>query len=416
MMKRGSFDRVSVTIKDRLDRKFRFLGHAGQPLPEFLAQHRLPTSTIIAFQDGQPVSEWAVTLDPAHPIHLEMVRAYHLPDILDTSGTAPTDVSNPLYTKSVMMFTEDGGGIRNVSHFTGSDLTEYLHQVFLDSLTMPAPMFEENEHLVVGFSGGRDSLAMMLMFSRLKSQLPELRITAVTVNDCIAELDLSYTRNLCGSFGIEHRVVDPSEIRNGFRMSCTFQKALEALYDRYGRQRTLYALHHVMRRMVESVASELDVSKIALGLHLEDITASILRSMTTGYLVGYPWSRSFGPFTYVYPLWNITKKEITLYLLDSAQEYSQQGSAATFDRGTVDRDIYYAAADSIQDIWPGFSQHLYRGYQLLLDRMPIPTLFATCTNCASQYAVTTEAEPPSGTGENLCPVCTDFRDIGALWA
>jgi len=406
--------RVFVRVIDRLDRSFKFPGYENQPLHEFLAQHRIPTSAVIAFRDGKPVSEWSVILDGNHEIELKMVRAYHLPDIIDTTGALADIREAPIYTKSALMFTEDGGGIRKTSHMGSGELTQYLHDTFKQSLLHPSPMIKEGDHLIVGFSGGRDSLAMMLMFSRLREEIPEIKITAVTVNDCIAELDLNYTKSLCGRFSVDHLVIEPDDIQRGFKLKKKFPDCLQALYNKYGRQHSLYALHHVMRRMVESVASELKTDKIVLGLHLEDITASILRSLTTGYIVGYPWHRSFGKFSYLYPLWNITKKEITLYLLDTAQEYSEQGSAATFDRGTVDRDIYYASADSIQDIWPGFSQHLYLGYEALLNQLKEGPRFECCCNCGSEYALSTYYETYYDES-NFCAVCNDFKTVGVLW-
>ena len=169
-----------------------------------------------------------------------------------------------------------------------------------------------------------------------------------------------------------------------------------------------------MRRMVEQVATETGTTKIALGLHLEDIAASILRSITTGYLVGFPWKRDFGGFTYVYPLWAFPKKEITLYLKFTANKYSKQGSAATFDRGTVDRDIYYALADHSNDVWPGFSLHLFEGYSHILSKIKEDTIaFAECENCGGSFALNTSKGGASARSV-YCAVCEDLIRSGVL--
>lgn len=343
-----------------------------------------------------------------------MVRAYHLPDIMDRSMLEAYYDKDIVYSKTFLEFTEDGGGINKIAHLNKKELIHYFEDTFLKSTLTKETIFEDGDKIIVAFSGGRDSLSLIVLLHRLRKKLPNIDITAVTVNDCIDELDLNYTIDLCKKFNFNHIIVEKNELVEKFNLNIDFETALQKMYDKYGRQHTLYTLHYVMRHMVEKVYKKIGANKIALGLHLEDITASTLRSLTTGYFVGYPWERNFGGINYIYPLWALNKKEITLYLKLSANQYSKQGSAATFDRGTVDRDIYYAVADHSQDIWPGFAQHLFGGYSNILNKVKDDYYeYKICENCGGIFS-----EPRDKSVKlverQLCSVCKDFEDINVL--
>ncbi|MHA1278617.1 MAG: ATP-binding protein [Candidatus Helarchaeota archaeon] len=405
---------IFVLVVDRLDRSFNYWVDEDDLILDFLKREGYPTSSVIVYENGKIVSEFNTRFKNGSDYKIEMVRAYHLPDIMDRSISQSEIHSDAIYAKTFMELTEDGGGINKIAFFNKHELPNYFENSFLQSTDSKYGIFENRDKVVIAFSGGRDSLSLVLLMSRLRDKLPNIDITAVTVNDCIDKLDFDYTINICDEFGINHIIKEKKNIEHVFRMKIDFESALKSIYIKYGRQHTLYTLHYVMRRMVEGVYDEISANKLALGLHLEDITASILRSITTGYSVGYPWKRDFGGINYIYPLWALTKKEITLYLKLTAESFSKQGSAATFDRGTVDRDIYYALADHANDVWPGFSLHLFRGYENILNNMKEErNEYLKCKNCNGifTHSLLNEKELYN---KNYCAVCSDLYSIDAI--
>jgi len=409
-----SSDPIVIKVVDRLDRSFTYYVDEGELILDFLKRKGYPTGSIIVNENGRVVSEYITKFKRGFDYSIEMVRAYHLPDIMDRDVNLPSEDNDIIYAKSFMELTEDGGGINKIAFYNQADLTKYFEKTFLESNSNEYGIFENGDKVVIAFSGGRDSLSLVLLISRLRDQLPKIDITAVTVNDCIDQLDLNYTINLCKEFEIKHIIQDKADIEKAFNLKIDFESALKSLYVNFGRQHTLYTLHYVMRHMVEIVYGKISANKLALGLHLEDVTASILRSLTTGYLVGYPWKRDFGGINYIYPLWALSKKEITLYLKLTAENYSKQGSAATFDRGTVDRDIYYALADHANDIWPGFSLHLFKGYSNILGNTRNGTnSYFRCKNCNGLFSLS-KLNFVDPSKNEYCAVCSDLYSVDAI--
>ena len=405
---------VDIVIFDRLDRRFHYQAQSGTLVFDFLKKEGFPSSSVIVYENNEIVSEFVTTFRLGRKYEIEMVRAYHLPDIMDRSLDLSNVPSGIVYAKNFLALGEDGGGINKIALFDKKTFVKHFEKSFLQSFQPPADIIHNNDKIVVAFSGGRDSLSLILLLSRLKNLLPSISITAVTVNDCIDSLDLGYTVDLCKELGVRHVIKEKSDIEDAFHLSKDFDSVLKHIYSKYGRQHTLYTLHFVMRHMVEQAAIEIGANKIALGLHLEDISASILRSITTGYSVGFPWKRDFGTVNYIYPLWALPKKEITLYLKLTAEQYSRQGSAATFDRGTVDRDVYYALADHANDIWPGFSFHLFEGYAAILRNTKRNTVsFRKCKNCSGTYASFRTAGEIQET-RRYCDVCNDLIGANAI--
>ena len=48
----------------------------------------------------------------------------------------------------------------------------------------------------------------------------------------------------------------------------------------------MYIDHHTTRRTLETFAEGLSISKIALGLHANDLVAGMLNEWSTGYMAG----------------------------------------------------------------------------------------------------------------------------------
>jgi len=140
----------------------------------------------------------------------------------------------------------------------------------------------------------------------------------------------------------------------------------------------------------------------------------------TRFVNGVPFGESFyqktwGPFNFIYPLWGITKKELTIYLdVVAPKRHGSQGNPATFDRGGHSRDIQYFIADSLQTLWPGFSYHAFEGYQKLFSEANIAIKYQKCRNCQGLYVVDKECEEGQSQSENICYLCKLLLETNQL--
>ena len=126
-------------------------------------------------------------------------------------------------------------------------------------------LIDEGDHVLVGLSGGKDSLALVeLLGRRMRVYAPRFRATAVhvSVEHIPYRADLDFLRQHAEEAGmpLEHRTVayDPTSDR---RKSPCF----------------LCSWHR--RKALFETARELGCTKIALGHHLDDVVETLLLNM-----------------------------------------------------------------------------------------------------------------------------------------
>ena len=126
-------------------------------------------------------------------------------------------------------------------------------------------LIEDGDHILIGLSGGKDSLALVeLLGRRAAIYKPRFRVTAlhVRVKERAYQSDLSYLQSVCAEVHVPFLVrdVEIGEKPNGPKNECF----LCAWY----RRKTLF-----------NVAQELGCNKIAFGHHKDDIVQTLLMNL-----------------------------------------------------------------------------------------------------------------------------------------
>lgn len=160
-------------------------------------------------------------------------------------------------------------------------------------------LIEEGDHVLIGLSGGKDSLALVeLLGERMKVFAPRFRATAVhvTVENIPYQADLAFLESHCAGFGIPfvHRTT-------GYDASTDRRKSPCFLCS-WNRRKTLFA-----------TAQELGCTKIALGHHLDDAVETLLLNMlfqgTTGTMPPLLRMTKFD-MTLIRPLSLVSEREL----------------------------------------------------------------------------------------------------------
>ncbi|MBQ6847167.1 MAG: tRNA 2-thiocytidine(32) synthetase TtcA [Oscillospiraceae bacterium] len=148
-------------------------------------------------------------------------------------------------------------------------------------------MIDENDHITVGVSGGKDSLALLVGLAGLRRFYPKpFKLSAVTL-DMGFGMDFTPVAELCGKLGVEYvlKKTDIAEILFNIR-----------------KETNPCSLCAKMRRgALHDAALELGSHKVALGHHNDDALDTFMLSLVYEGRVN-----CFSPVTY------LDRKDITL--------------------------------------------------------------------------------------------------------
>lgn len=76
-------------------------------------------------------------------------------------------------------------------------------------------MLMHNDHIAIGVSGGKDSLALLTILKKIEHRFPQARITAISVDEGIEGYRteaIGLAREKCRELGVAHHVVSFSEL------------------------------------------------------------------------------------------------------------------------------------------------------------------------------------------------------------
>jgi len=173
----------------------------------------------------------------------------------------------------------------------------YLMADALDKLLSPFraavdryEMIKPGDHIAVGLSGGKDSVALLVLLHRLQRFYPaEFKITAITADPCFGgrETDYSPVTALCEQLGIQHVV---RRTRLG-----------EIVFEELKESNPCSLCARMRRGILHKMAQELGCNSVALGHHKNDAAETLLMNLFSGGRIG-----CFAPVT------ELTRRELKL--------------------------------------------------------------------------------------------------------
>ncbi|MGH8542333.1 MAG: hypothetical protein ACREX3_01525 [Gammaproteobacteria bacterium] len=430
--------RASLIYRDKLGRRVTFSVTPGRSVAAALSENRIPVSAVTARRAGVPLSE-SEFLVPGDEIHLEMNRGYDLYQVIrmPTDGLVVGEEA-AVHRKSCLWF--DNGSVRRRSLEMGPKAFIQLFEETLLQTLVGDEVIRQNDRIVLGLSGGRDSTAFLVARDRLRYDLPPHDLVAVTLRglpDWDDEFSFGYTKDLCQRFGLEHVLVEPRELESIFNLNRPYAEVLDALLQTAHAQHVIWIGHHTIRHALTLAARRQGCDNVFLALNLEDCMAGLLMSLTSGYLMGGFPTRLVSDIRFGYPLWLFPKKEVNLYLELVAPEFCQQSPPSRFNLGPGVRHFMYAMADYLQDLWPGIEHHLFAAQARMFKTSGREFEWSTCRNCSADllsqeaitdteitgglslfassggFAVDAEGSSPRG-APDLCDVCQLFNSYGFL--
>jgi tRNA(Ile)-lysidine synthase TilS/MesJ len=142
-------------------------------------------------------------------------------------------------------------------------------------------MIQEGDRIAVGVSGGKDSLALLVLLKQLQSFFPtKFELEAVTLTMGIGEFDLNPVKELCKRIDVNYTI---EETVIG-----------QIVFEARNESNPCSLCANLKRGALHNVAKKLDCNKVALAHHRDDaIENFLLRTLYAGKL------QNFSPVTHL---------------------------------------------------------------------------------------------------------------------
>lgn len=142
-------------------------------------------------------------------------------------------------------------------------------------------MFQPNDKIMVAVSGGKDSITLLHILSKIEKAFPEATLCAVTVDEGIRSYRdeaLKFAVKNCRKLGVEHIVTSFKE-RYGYKLD----ELVSMILERSEKELTPCSYCGVLRRRaLNTAAREAGVDKLATGHNLDDETQTMILNILHG--------------------------------------------------------------------------------------------------------------------------------------
>jgi uncharacterized protein (TIGR00269 family) len=184
-------------------------------------------------------------------------------------------------------------------------------------------MLEPQDHIAIAVSGGKDSVTLLTILSKLSSRFPSTRLTAVTVDEGISgyrEEAVALASKYAKSLGVQHQTITFEELYG--------QSLDDFLRTKQGERLTACSYCGVWRRKAINVlAKKVGATKIATAHNLDDIVQTFLLNLLEGDTERFV---RFSPvlkdprglfMPRIKPLCQIPEREVALYGFTNGLEF-----------------------------------------------------------------------------------------------
>lgn len=191
---------------------------------------------------------------------------------------------------------------------------------------------EHDDHIAVALSGDCNSSALLYFLKKLTSSRRDIRISAITIDEGIGGYHQpAYAQGIARAVGTdmitasfaEHFGVGLDEIdcRRGFPLTCTYCRTLRNF-------------------LLDRLAAEQGVTKLAMGDDLNDCGVSVMKNILRGDVDMVAWHEhpGGGKIPRIRPFVAAPKKEVTLYADLHVKGYDQ--SQCPYRNEPFEKDVH----------------------------------------------------------------------------
>ncbi|MCL2355318.1 MAG: asparagine synthase-related protein [Oscillospiraceae bacterium] len=397
---------MPLFFQDRKNNKKQLRSFTGETIAEILRRNRIPVSSVITICDGKPISENS-KLDDRKIYLSKLIEGYDIESVIETVDNKSKEKAS--YFKDRITFGIDGKLIGEHVSLSCDEVVQLVDENIKFAVTHYG-MIKSSDKVLVGLSGGVDSSSLLISLEKL-SKIIGFTIEAATFEDfdSLSSPTFSNAKSLAKELGVNHHLINADIVDKAFNLTKPIREILPELMKTEDKHFAMYIDHHTTRRALELFSEQIGANKIILGLHVTDLVAGLLNSFTTGYYVADMFDRKIGPYTYIYPLMFIPKKELHLYYYAHMGEYAVHSYPNAWELDPKDRNYYYYLADLLQDSFPGIENYLFEANSWRLKRHPSLN-YTQCCNCKSHIL----QQEFVMANKEMCDVCASLDKLGYI--
>jgi len=268
-------------------------------------------------------------------------------------------------------------------------------------------MLEPRDKIVVAVSGGKDSVTLLHILTKIEKVFPEATLSAVTVDEGIKgyrDEALKVAAKNCRKLGVEHLVTSFKEMY-GYQLD----EIVKTIWEREEKGLTPCSYCGVLRRRaLNTVAREADVNKLATAHSLDDETQTMILNIIHGDAIriarAKPVLTEIHPklIQRVKPLCEVPEKEIAFYAYLRKIEF--QGIPCPYAQTALRNDVR-TMLNRMEEKHAGTKFAIFRSIERIrpaLEAMAEEAKLKDCRICG---------EPTVG---ELCKPCQMLQELRIL--
>ncbi len=258
-------------------------------------------------------------------------------------------------------------------------------------------MLESQDHIGLGYSGGKDSTVLLYILFKLKNRFPNCNITAITVDEGIEgyrDACIELTQRFTKHYQIPHVIISFHEIY-GANLDEIVKRSKEQ-----GITLSACAICGIFRRRALNLAARrVNATKIATAHNLDDEAQSILMNMLRGdarkfiRLHRVPIKKYKSLCPRIRPFVHITEPEIVLYAI--AQKIKFHSYPCPYASSAMRNDIRTFLSE-MEEKRPSALLNIVKLHDSLLEYFPQDSNLDPPFYCEKCGEISTH---------RICPVC-----------
>ncbi|MFX0122876.1 MAG: TIGR00269 family protein [Candidatus Hodarchaeota archaeon] len=265
-------------------------------------------------------------------------------------------------------------------------------------------MLERDDHIGLGYSGGKDSSALLNIFIKLQKRYPSCNLTVMTIDEGIKgyrEECLELTKKIAKTYRVPHVVISFKD---------TYGATLDQIIKESSHKKHSFSACAICgilrRRALNYVARQINATKIATAHNLDDEAQSILLNLLRGdsnkfiRFSRFPVSKFRTLIPRIRPFVYVTEPEIVLYTYAENLEYHSYPCpyASSAMRNNIRKFL-----SRMEEKRPSTLRNIVNLHDTIGDYFPNvehlepPFLCQTCGEVSSN---------------EVCPICQLLDDLG----